>query len=107
MNAIDVVGRQLERYVTVSLYQPFVAETKSQNFRDAVLMVQAEHDRADHVVQPRADTAACDDATHKRGRIEVQTLSRTGHFHRRVSRMEFCQRRRIQHSLVVADEAHA
>src|SRR5215218_5225172 len=60
--------RQLERLVSNPAYEPFIAETEAVDLVHAVMETQAPHDRADDVVQPRAEAAARDDPARELGR---------------------------------------
>src|SRR5262245_16641828 len=77
------------------------------------MVMEAEHDRANHIVQSRAETAASHDAARKRRRIEEQVASRSGHLHccRSTGPLAtaFCavDVHVIENALVVVDEAHA
>jgi hypothetical protein len=106
VNAIDVCVRQLHRRVAVALHEALVAETKSEYLRHAVLMIQAEDNRADDVVYSWAQAATGNNAAHELRRIEVQTLSRTGHLQRRSAGVQLRHGRGIEHSFVLADEAN-
>jgi hypothetical protein len=42
--------------------QPFVAVTEAMDPLDAVVVMEAQHDGADHVIDPRTESTAGDDA---------------------------------------------
>jgi hypothetical protein len=67
--------------VPEALHQPFVSVSKTEDLANTVVVVEAQGHRADHVVDPRAEAAAGDDAAGDGGRVEKDPLSRTGQFH--------------------------
>ena len=89
------------------------SRTGSRDLFDAVMEAEAPDDRADHVVQPRAEPAARHDPARELRRIEEQHLPRPGGLHRgrRCAGVEPgfhpLERGVIEHALVVAGEPDA
>jgi hypothetical protein len=60
--------------------EPLVSIRKAEHGFDLVVVVQAQHHRADDIVQPRAQPAAGDDAALELGGVEVDLGARPGLF---------------------------
>ena len=111
---MDGFGRQLERLVPDPAHEAFVAEAEAVDLVHAVMAAQAQDDRADHVVQPGAETAARHDPARELRRIEEQHLPRSGGLHRGRRRaavssqaLHPLERGVIEHALLVAREPDA
>jgi hypothetical protein len=108
----DRLRRQLERRVPVPADETFVAEAEPVDRPDAIVVMQAEHDRAYDVVQPRADPAAGHDPARKPRRVEEQHFPRARRLHRGrifppvVPGLQVLEARVIEDALAVAREAN-
>ena len=78
VDAADGRRVQLDRDVAVAGGEPLVAVAEAEDVAHPVVVVEAEHDRADDVVEPRAEAAAGDDAALELGRVEVDLRARPG-----------------------------
>ena len=72
-------GVSVQRFVTVPLDEALEPEAESVNRPHTVMMVKAQHDRADHVVHAGAEPAARDDAARQRRRVEEEPLPGPAH----------------------------
>ena len=82
VDPVDGFGRQLERLVPNPAHEAFVPEAEAVDLVHAVVVAQAQDDRADHVVQSGAETAAGHDPARELRRIEEQHAPRSGGLHR-------------------------
>src|SRR6516165_8738426 len=76
-----------------TLHQPLVAVAEPVDLPYAVVVMEAQHDGADHVVDPRAEAAAGDDAAGNGYRVEKDLLPRPGELQRR--RLHSCVQVRL------------
>jgi hypothetical protein len=112
VDPIHPVGGQVQRFETEPLHQALEPEAESKNRSYAVMMVQAQHDRADDVVHARAEPAASDNAARQGRRVEEEPLPGACAFHRRrlLTRPpqppQIAQRRGIQDAIPIVDESH-
>ena len=112
VNAADVFRREAQRLVTEARHQSFVAEPETQYVSHAVLMIEVQHHRTNHIVKTRAEPPARDDATGNLRRIEKELLPRPAGFHRRgqlalcQDRADFLEPRVIKNTLIVSGETH-
>jgi hypothetical protein len=94
-------------------HQPFEAEAEPVDLLNTVVMVKAQHDGANHVVQSRAQPAAGHDPASQGRRVEEQTLAGTGALHRRtlaaelLDMFQIVERRRIQDAFAFGHESSA
>ncbi len=113
VDAADGRRVQLDRGVAVAVGEALVAVGEPEDVAHPVVVVQAEHDCADHVVEPRAEAAAGDDAALELGGVEVDLRARPGLLEgrHRPGRLEcLAQQHRVglEHDLVaVLHEVHA
>ncbi len=76
VNAADRLRIQFDRGMPEPVGEALVSIGKAEDGFDLVVVVQAQYDRSDHIVQARAKPAAGDDAALELGGIEVDL--RTG-----------------------------
>ncbi len=74
---------QPQRFVADPGHQPLVTEAEAIDLPNAVVMVQAQDNGADDIIQPRAQAAAGHDSARQRRSIEEHHLPRAGGLHRR------------------------
>ena len=96
--------------VPVPSHEALEAEAEPVDRPDAVVMVEAQHDRADHVVEARTQPAAGDDAAasvdgSKKSCSRGPPHSIAGGSPPRLELTQLVQRRRIEHALVVAQRS--
>ena len=94
-------------------HQSREAEAEPVDAANAVVVVKAQHDRADDVVQAGTEAAAGHDAAGQRRWIEEEPLPRACALHRRriastaLQRFQFVEGRGVEDPLVIADEPNA
>ncbi len=96
MNVVDELRRQHERLLAARRVEALVAVAKTEDFLHAVAVMKFQKQGTDHVVQPRAQSAAGDDASAGLLGIEEQLRAWASEFE-----LEFLLFRRVG----VADEA--
>ena len=77
MDVLDQLRREVHRPVPVTGFQPFETVGETVHLVHPVVVVQAEHDGTDDIVDARAETAAGDDAAGHPGRVEIEAFART------------------------------
>ena len=83
---VDVLhhfGGQGDRLETGATYQPRETVSKAVDGFYSVAVRQRQHHRADHVVEPRAESAAGHDTTNQAFGVEKDAVARSGMFERR------------------------
>src|SRR6187401_2922066 len=76
MNTVDELRRDVHRLHRAVRIDSAVAAAKADDLRNTVPVMELEKERANDIVQPRAQTAAGDDAGARLLRVEEQLRAR-------------------------------
>src|SRR5436189_4421364 len=78
MNAFNKIRHHVDGLDPTGGIEPAVSATKAEHFRNSVAQVQFAEQRADHIVQTRAQAAAGHDSGARFLRVEKETRPRPG-----------------------------